>query len=260
MPNFQLQCVALCDRLARTLRTDTLLGRLRRSTLLDAARGAVLLAAAAGATGISGGLGGGYAARVLLLFCVAMTVVFLALPAHLPQPRFGAANRVTMARLALVAMLAALLGEPARVHSAMAWAVVALASVAALLDAADGALARARRTESAFGARFDMETDALLILVLSALALHADKAGGWILAAGALRYLFVAAARPLPWMARPLPASTRRKVVCVVQIVSLIVCLAPVVATPWSAVIAAGGLAVLLCSFAIDVRWLARHR
>ena len=37
---------------------------------------------------------------------------------------------------------------------------------------------------SAFGARFDMETDALLLLVLAALAWQFDKAGAWVLASG----------------------------------------------------------------------------
>ena len=44
---------------------------------------------------------------------------------------------------------------------------------------------------SSFGARFDMETDALLILVLAALVWQHGKAGPWILAAGLMRYAFV---------------------------------------------------------------------
>jgi hypothetical protein len=40
----------------------------------------------------------------------------------------------------------------------------------------------------------------------------------------------------------------------------LLVALAPVVAAPVSAVVAAAGLAALVVSFAIDVRWLARSR
>jgi hypothetical protein len=44
-----------------------------------------------------------------------------------------------------------------------------------------------------------------------------------------------------------------------VQIVSLLAALAPVVAAPWSAALALGGLAALVWSFAVDVAWLARH-
>ena len=46
---------------------------------------------------------------------------------------------------------------------------------------------------SAFGARFDMEVDALLIQVLAVLAWQWDKAGPWVLMSGLLRYVFVAA-------------------------------------------------------------------
>jgi hypothetical protein len=47
--------------------------------------------------------------------------------------------------------------------------------------------------------------------------------------------------------------------VCVVQIVSLIVALVPLVAGPASAALAAGGLLLLAWSFAADVAWLARR-
>ena len=42
-----------------------------------------------------------------------------------------------------------------------------MATVALLLDAVDGQVARRTNTVSALGARFDMETDAFLVLVLS---------------------------------------------------------------------------------------------
>jgi hypothetical protein len=44
-----------------------------------------------------------------------------------------------------------------------------------------------------------------------------------------------------------------------VQIVSLLVALAPVVAPPWSAAVALAGLAALVWSFGVDVHWLARR-
>ena len=117
-----------------------------------------------------------------------------------------------------------------------------------------------RGESTAFGARFDMETDALLILVLSLLAWQLDKAGPWVVLAGALRYVFVAASFFVPWLGRELPPSRRRQAACVVQIVSLILCLLPVLPPPPSAGIAFVGLVALAASFATDVVWLARAR
>jgi phosphatidylglycerophosphate synthase len=165
---------------------------------------------------------------------------------------------VTLARGALTAFVLALVGAPALV--AEAWIALAVALAALALDHVDGRLARERGETSAFGARFDMETDALLMLGLSVLVWQYDKAGAWVLAAGALRYVFVACGWLLPWLARPLPPSRRRQAVCVVQTAALLGALAPVVVAPVSAVVAAAGLAVLVVSFAIDVRWLARSR
>ena len=80
-------------------------------------------------------------------------------------------------------MLAALLGEAVDAgDDHRAWGVVVLATVAALLDAVDGWLARREQIASAFGARFDMETDAFLILVLSLLLVHFEKCGAWVVA------------------------------------------------------------------------------
>jgi phosphatidylglycerophosphate synthase len=176
---------------------------------------------------------------------------------HLRSATFGAANAVTLGRGVLTLLLLALLGAP--VSDALAWLAVAVALVAVALDGVDGKLARARGEASAFGARFDMETDALLILVLAALVWQLDKAGVWILLAGLLRYVFVATSFALPWLGAALPPSRRRQAVCVVQIVALIGALVPLVPTSASAPLALVGLACLVWSFAVDVAWLARH-
>jgi phosphatidylglycerophosphate synthase len=176
---------------------------------------------------------------------------------HDAAPIFGAANAVTLARGVLALDLLALLGSPP--SAVLAWSIVALALLALVLDGVDGRVARRRGETSAFGARFDMETDALLILVLAALAWSQGKAGAWILLAGALRYLFVAASFAVPWLAVPLPPSRRRQAVCVVQIASLILCLTPFVTPPVSAAIGFAGLVALFGSFAADVAWLARR-
>ena len=105
-----------------------------------------------------------------------------------------------------MALLAAALGEP---HTtALAWAATALAILTSALDGVDGWLARRSTLASAFGARFDMETDALLIMVLSALAWRWDRAGAWVLACGLMRYAFVAAGRRVA-VAGPAAAAQR---------------------------------------------------
>jgi phosphatidylglycerophosphate synthase len=187
-----------------------------------------------------------------------MAVAASRVAAHHPHPRFGPANLVTSVRLALVALVAAALGEP--YTAPLAWGVVAIAMVITGLDGVDGWLARRSAMESAFGARFDMETDALLILALSALAWRWERAGAWVLACGLMRYAFVAAAWAWPWLERPLPPSQRRKVVCVAQIVGLAVIAAPVVRPPLSAWLAAATLVMLTWSFAVDVAWLGSMR
>jgi phosphatidylglycerophosphate synthase len=186
------------------------------------------------------------------------TLLIVALAArHLGDTRFGVANGVTLGRAVLLSLLVALLGEGGT--PGVAWLVVALAVVAVLLDGVDGKLARSRGEATAFGARFDMETDALLIMVLSLLVWQHGKAGAWILLAGLLRYLFVAASYAAPWLGAGLPPSRRRQAVCVVQIVSLIGTLAPFVPPVASAPLALVGLVALGWSFGIDVAWLARH-
>ena len=56
--------------------------------------------------------------------------------------------------------------------------------MAAILDLADGWVARRTGTATAVGARFDMEVDALLILVLSALVWRYGVTGPWVLPPG----------------------------------------------------------------------------
>jgi phosphatidylglycerophosphate synthase len=236
---------------------------------------AVAMAAAMAIVGTLGGLSAWFALKGALVAGCGFVIVWRGLPAHrtptpTPTPaspnaplhrRFGAGNRVTLLRLAMVAMLAGLIGEAALADAASGpwWSVVLGATVAALLDAADGPLARRQGMASALGARFDMEVDAFFILVLCALIVQAGKAPAWVLTAGLMRYAFVAAAAWWPWLSRPLPASRRRKVVCVALITALIVCLGPIVSAAATA-IAAAAVAAVSASFAVDVGWLARRR
>jgi phosphatidylglycerophosphate synthase len=204
------------------------------------------------------GFGEGFPVRVAFVAAGVMLVALAGLRDHHPYARVGPANLVTGTRALLVALLAAVALEPA--VRPLGWWLVGAATVAASLDLADGWLARRTRLASAFGARFDMEVDALLILVLSGLVWRAGLAGPWVLASGLMRYAFVAAAVALPWMTRALPPSRRRQAICVVQIVALIAALAPVVPPLAAVALAAGSLALLTWSFAVDVLWLAGAR
>jgi len=177
--------------------------------------------------------------------------------AHHPFPRFGPANHVTMVRAFLAAIVAGFIGEPSL--PAAGWIVACAAVVATVLDGADGWVARRTGMASAFGARFDMETDALLIQVLAILAWQYGKAGPWVLISGLLRYLFVAAGWALPWMQRPLLPSLRRKAICVVQTVGLILTILPPILPPASEWLAAVSLAALVYSFLADTLWLWRR-
>ena len=102
----------------------------------------------------------------------------------------GPADRVTLARATLVGGVAALTVDSFARPAPVAVLVV-LATVALVLDAVDGQVARRTGTASALGARFDMEVDAFLLLVLSVYV--ARPLGGWVLAIGAMRYAYVAA-------------------------------------------------------------------
>ena len=177
--------------------------------------------------------------------------------AHHPFPRFGPANQVTMVRAFLGAIAAGFIGEPSLPSAA--WIVGGAAAVATVLDGVDGWLARRTGMASAFGARFDMETDALVIQVLAILALQYGKAGPWVLISGLLRYLFVAAGWALPWMREPLLPSVRRKAICVVQTVGLILTILPQIVPPASEWLAAVSLAALVYSFLVDTLWLWRR-
>lgn len=192
--------------------------------------------------------------RVLSLLSSGSLLVLYGLPAHRPHHHFGPANLTTVARGALAVFLAALLVE--RVDMRVQYVALGLATLAAITDAVDGWLARRTRMVSAFGARFDMETDALFILILCLWAWHLDKAGAWVIAGGLLRYAFVLAGVLVPRLRDELPESFRRKTIAALQMVALLVVICPFVPAPVSGPIAATALFALSMSFLVDTRWL----
>ena len=169
--------------------------------------------------------------------------------------RLGPADRVTLTRATLACAVAALATETSPRHTAL---LVLVASVALALDAVDGLVARATRTQSGFGARFDGEADAFLMLVLS---VHvASSFGGWVLAIGAARYAFWLAGVAYPWLRDPLPPRPWRKAVAAVQGVVLVVAAAGLLPAGATSAALAIALTLLAESFGRDVVWLVRRR
>ena len=126
-------------------------------------------------------------------------------------------------------------------------ALVALASVALVLDAVDGKVARRTGTVSPVGARFDMEVDAFLVLVLS---VHvAGIVGPWALAIGGMRYAFVAAGWMLPWLRGSVPPSYAAKTVAAVQGVVLVVAASQLLPQHLTVALVAVALVLLVWSF-----------
>ena len=189
----------------------------------------------------------------------ALSALLLAkLPPGSSGPGLGPANRLTLARATLVLPLAAVAVLPGGFTGSGYWWLVGLSAVALSLDGLDGPLARRTGTESAFGARFDMELDAFLLLVLSALVWRSGKVGAWVLLVGALRYSFVLGGLLWRPLRGELPPSMRRKTVCVAQGIVLVTCLGPIIPPVPATSLAASALVLLVYSFLVDTWWLAR--
>lgn len=207
------------------------------------------------------GLPAAFPLQALALYATVAVLILLRLPTGTRAPAgpgLGLANRITLGRLVLVLPVAILALHPGALDAAARWWVVGLSTGALALDGVDGWVARRTGCGTPFGARFDMETDAGLLLVLSVLVWQSGQAPAWVILVGAMRYLFVAAGWFVPALRGELPASMRRKFVCVVQGVALVAALAP--PFPPVAATAVTGLALVLLtwSFGVDTAWLLR--
>jgi phosphatidylglycerophosphate synthase len=179
----------------------------------------------------------------------------------LPE-RFGPADRVTLARAVLTCGVAALTADSFVARPAQATTLVtvlvATATVALVLDWVDGQVARRTGTASDFGAAFDMEVDAFLVLVLSVFV--ARWAGPWVLLAGTARYLLLVAGWRWPWLSGPMPERSWAKAVAATQGIVLVVAAADVLPRPLVLVALMAALLLLAVSFGHQVWWLRRHR
>jgi phosphatidylglycerophosphate synthase len=175
-----------------------------------------------------------------------------------PYGGLGWANRVTLLRAVLVTLVASGLITGTFTNEIWKWLLIAVTAL--LLDGVDGWVARFTRSHSTFGARFDMELDALLIMLLCIGLWQLEPLGSWVLLVGAMRYLFVAASWPFTWLSRPLFESFRRKAVCVWQVAALLLALTPLTSHLTASLLAISALISLTYSFGFDVWWLYRNK
>lgn len=172
--------------------------------------------------------------------------------------RLGPANQITLSRTLLSAGAAAVVAGDLTGHASHPLVVTGLAAVSLSLDVVDGAVARRTGQATPLGARFDMEADAFLLMVLS---LHlASVYGWWIGGIAALRYAFVAAALALPWLAAPLPRRPSRRLIAATTGVILVVASSLLLPGAVAVSVLAVALCALVVSFGRDIIWLAAHR
>jgi phosphatidylglycerophosphate synthase len=196
----------------------------------------------------------------LSIYFAMASMVLANLHRHQGQLSFGSANTLTLTRAATVAVFFGILIDAAPTHSSntvLQWILTISGTAALAVDGVDGWVARRTGMATDFGARFDMEADALFMLALALLVYSSHAAGPWVLCSGLLRYLFVVAGFLWAPLAAPLSPSSRRKTICVVQMAILISALAPTMTPELAWPLCVGGLSLLGYSFGVDCLWLA---
>lgn len=191
----------------------------------------------------------------IISFFALSTLISVLWISQQPGHRFGEANQTTLLRSGLVCLIGSALLASGQ-EPDIGWHLSGLIAVALALDGVDGFLARKLNLASDFGARFDMEIDALLLLILSLLVWQTGQAGAWVLLIGLIRYAFVAASWFCKPLAGPLGPSFRRKTVCALQGIALLACLLPPLDQSRSSVIAFMALSALVLSFGLDIKAL----
>jgi phosphatidylglycerophosphate synthase len=241
----------------RNTRTSAAVPALRRE--LRAAMLAAALVAMAAILGLlaSGAIGFAAACLALLLYAGFLLGLAPLLTAHHPYATLGTANRITIARAGAACLVAGSALDPAPLVIAGRWLLCAVATGALCLDGADGWAARREGLASGFGARFDLEVDAFAVLALSVAVARARPDVAWVLAIGAMRYLYLVAGYAIPALRRPLPAARasqwRRKTIAVIQSLALLVALVPPTPPQWAAGLCLGAVLLLAYSFGADI-------
>lgn len=173
-------------------------------------------------------------------------------------PGFGTANWITLARAGLnCVLLGALAGGDAlsAVSAAHAgWLFITAASISLALDGIDGRCARRSGQCTVFGARFDTDVDALLVITLAVAAISLDRVGAWALLAAAPYPFWRVAGLRWHRLTAPLAPSPWRKLAFGVQVGTLLAALVPSLPAGWAPWLVASALAVVLVSFGRDLR------
>jgi phosphatidylglycerophosphate synthase/uncharacterized membrane protein YbhN (UPF0104 family) len=129
-----------------------------------------------------------------------------------PAGGFGSPNLITTARVIMtMGLLFAYGRQPG-------WHLAAAAGAVLLLDVVDGWLARKTGQSSAFGASYDVEADALLVMTISMLLFQRGTAGVWVLLAGLLRYFYVLAPALFPTPVGQAPRSRHGRAIYVTML------------------------------------------
>jgi CDP-diacylglycerol--glycerol-3-phosphate 3-phosphatidyltransferase len=170
---------------------------------------------------------------------------------------FGPANRVTLLRAWLIAVVAGFVFQPWPDGAVMAWMPGMLYFAAAMLDRVDGLVARRSGQSSILGEALDTIADALGLAVASLLAVGYGQTHWSFLLFGAAYYLFHMGllwrkSRGLP--IHPLPPAIHRRVWAGFQMGYLVVALWPLFHPPLTWL---GGFAFMLpalIGFLVD--WL----
>ena len=205
---------------------------------------AVMLAAAVGALGA----GHPWPIAAVALPSVAL-LVFASRRAWTPSGRFGWANAVTALRFALVA------GAGIALHRANGWLYCAIMQLVFALDGIDGWLARKTRSQSPFGSHFDMETDAVLVLLLGVELYERGRLGAWAVVPGLLRYVYVVCLSVVPARGDVPRSTLGRRAFVALMIGFPLALIEPGLAGTAAAAI---GAALVAISFAISFRWSYR--
>ena len=159
------------------------------------------------------------AGSLLLSFSVLGVIAYLLWLKYLKPKPFGMANGITLGRNFLVALIANLIIFDYGSFETLV--IFGLAVTVLLMDGLDGYAARRLGISSEFGARFDMESDALFILVLCLGIIVQFDAPLWVLLIGAMRYVYVFAQKAFDPLKLPVKDRYSRKVICVVQVIAL---------------------------------------
>tara|TARA_B100000029_G_scaffold282755_1_gene276643 strand:+ start:2055 stop:2762 length:708 start_codon:yes stop_codon:yes gene_type:complete len=201
-----------------------------------------------------------YFIKTIGLYVAVATLLLANIPNTLSGPGLGHANRITLLRTTLIVPIAAMITIPVTLNTTGAWWIITISAIALMLDGLDGRVSRIKQCETTFGAKFDMELDAFFLFILSVLVWQSGKIGVWITAIGIIRYAFVISTLLAPWLGQTLPESFRRKLICAIQGISLLICLGPIVPPTFAALVGGVALCLLVISFGIDIQWLTNHR